>query len=166
MTGSEKQSKSLWKSALEMYNFNGDFRRRPEQNFSGQSRKPDRESVIRKAQLERLKREEARLQETSAFVIQSFFRSCHQRQTVKAIERGNFDAYSPAQNAQVSVQQLDYLLKRFIFFYDHSRTEDGQRLVSYCTLLLPFSSPDSHSWAFFTAENLRISDSGCRNRMP
>uniref|UniRef100_A0A6B2EKV0 Ubiquitin-protein ligase E3C n=1 Tax=Phlebotomus kandelakii TaxID=1109342 RepID=A0A6B2EKV0_9DIPT len=115
-----------------MYNFNGDFRRRPEQNFSGQSQKPDRESVIRRAQLERLKREEARQQETSAFIIQSFFRSCFHRQRVKASERCNFDAVL---HGNVTVQELDYLLKRFIFFFDHSRSDDCQRLLRVCELI-------------------------------
>ncbi|GAB0090048.1 ubiquitin-protein ligase E3C [Sergentomyia squamirostris] len=117
-----------------MYNFNGDFRRRPEQNFSGQSTKPDRESVIRRAQLERMKREEARQQETSAFVIQSFFRSAFYRQAVKAHERRNFD--SAIQITGITVQQLDYLLKRFIFFFDPSRTDDCQRLVTICEIVI------------------------------
>ncbi|XP_059622262.1 ubiquitin-protein ligase E3C [Phlebotomus argentipes] len=128
-----------------MYNFNGDFRRRPEQNFSGQSRKPDRDSVIRRAQVERLKREEARQQETSAFIIQSFFRSYSHRQRVKASERCNFDAFVPAHNVRVTTQQLDYLLQRFIFFFDHSRTDDCQRLLRVCELIIQDPNVVFHS---------------------
>uniref|UniRef100_A0A1B0CTQ0 Ubiquitin-protein ligase E3C n=1 Tax=Lutzomyia longipalpis TaxID=7200 RepID=A0A1B0CTQ0_LUTLO len=128
-----------------MYNFNGDFRRRPEQNFSGQSQKPDRESVIRRAQTERQKREEARQQETSALTIQSFFRSCFWRQRIKARERDNFDSFLHTQNTRIATQQLDFLLKRFVFFYDHSRNDDCQRLVKICEIITQDSQVIFHN---------------------
>lgn len=40
-----------------MYSFEGEFRRLPEQNLSGASRKEEREELLLRAHVERLKRE-------------------------------------------------------------------------------------------------------------
>lgn len=110
-----------------MFNFDGDFRRRPQQNLGGASQKSDRLTIIRKAQQERQKREDARRQQNGATVIQSSVRSFVQRQTVKRRERDRFDEYRRTCGVR-NLRDLEYLVKRIEFFY-HLR-KDGERLVS------------------------------------
>lgn len=113
-----------------MFNFDGDFRpRRPQQNFGGASQKSDRLTIIRKAQQERQKREDARRQQNGATVIQSSVRSFVQRQAVKGRERDRFDEYRRTCGVR-NLQDLEYLTKRIVFFYHGRNGKDGDRLVS------------------------------------
>lgn len=58
-----------------MYNlFDGAYKRSPIQNLGGSSIETDRQTLIKKAQTERKKREETRKKEVSALKIQSFIR--------------------------------------------------------------------------------------------
>lgn len=57
-----------------MFHFDGNFRRLPNQSLGGSSIETDRNTVIKKAQLERKKREEIRRRENSILKIQSFLR--------------------------------------------------------------------------------------------
>ncbi|XP_055534265.1 ubiquitin-protein ligase E3C [Wyeomyia smithii] len=118
-----------------MFNFDGDFRRRPQQNLGGVSQKSDRLSIIRKAQQERQKREEVRRQQHGATVIQSSARSFVQRQTVKRREREHFDEYRKV-NGLKRLPDLEYLTKRIIFFYHAKNSKDGDRLIFLCQYLI------------------------------
>lgn len=57
-----------------MYNFEGNYRRLPLQSLGGTSIETDRQTLIKKAQLERKKREEIRKKESSVLRIQSLLR--------------------------------------------------------------------------------------------
>nr|XP_019541237.2 ubiquitin-protein ligase E3C [Aedes albopictus] len=116
-----------------MFNFDGDFRRRPQQNLGGASQKSDRLTIIRKAQQERQKREDARRQQNGATVIQSSVRSFLQRQNVKRRERDRFDEYRRTCGIR-NLVDLEYLVKRVEFFY-HIR-KDGERLIFLCQYII------------------------------
>lgn len=57
-----------------MFHFDGSFKREPIINLGGQSGETDRQTLIKKAQVERKKREETRKKEVSSLKIQSLFR--------------------------------------------------------------------------------------------
>uniref|UniRef100_A0A1Q3F789 Ubiquitin-protein ligase E3C n=1 Tax=Culex tarsalis TaxID=7177 RepID=A0A1Q3F789_CULTA len=119
-----------------MFNFDGDFRpRRPQQNLGGASQKSDRLSIIRKAQQERQKREDARRQQNGATVIQSSVRSFVQRQAVKRKERDRFDEYRRTCGVK-NLQDLEYLTKRIVFFYHGRNGKDGDRLIFLCQYVI------------------------------
>ncbi|XP_058832317.1 ubiquitin-protein ligase E3C [Topomyia yanbarensis] len=118
-----------------MFNFDGDFRRRPQQSLGGVSQKSDRLSIIRKAQQERQKREDVRRQQHGATVIQSSVRSFVQRQNVKRRERERFDEYRKT-NGLKKLLDLEYLTRRIIFFYHAKNNKDGDRLIYLCQYLI------------------------------
>uniref|UniRef100_A0A182VM51 HECT-type E3 ubiquitin transferase n=1 Tax=Anopheles merus TaxID=30066 RepID=A0A182VM51_ANOME len=120
-----------------MFSFDGEFRRRPQQNLGGASLKTDRLTTIRKAQQERQKREEARRHQCGAIVIQSAVRSFVQRQHTKQRERDKFDEYRRAHGAiRDGGQDLEYYSKRIIFFYQHRSGQDGDRLNFLCQYMI------------------------------
>uniref|UniRef100_A0A182P9B5 Ubiquitin-protein ligase E3C n=1 Tax=Anopheles epiroticus TaxID=199890 RepID=A0A182P9B5_9DIPT len=120
-----------------MFSFDGEFRRRPQQNLGGASLKTDRLTTIRKAQQERQKREEARRHQCGAIVIQSAVRSFMQRQYTKQRERDKFDEYRRANGAiRAGGHDLEYYCKRIIFFYEHRTAQDGDRLVFLCQYMI------------------------------
>lgn len=57
-----------------MFHFDGSYKRSPIQNLGGSSVETDRQTLIKKVQVERKKREESRKKEISSLKIQSFFR--------------------------------------------------------------------------------------------
>lgn len=57
-----------------MFHFDGSYKRSPIQNLGGCSVDTDRQTLIKNAQIERKKREEARQKEVSSLKIQSFYR--------------------------------------------------------------------------------------------
>lgn len=57
-----------------MFHFDGSYRRSPIQSLGGSSIETDRQSLIKKAQQERKKREECRKKEKSCLQITSFMR--------------------------------------------------------------------------------------------
>ncbi|XP_058458874.1 ubiquitin-protein ligase E3C [Malaya genurostris] len=118
-----------------MFNFDGDFRRRPQQSLGGVSQKSDRLSIIRKAQQERQKRENIRRQQHGATVIQSSVRSFVQRQNVKHRERERFDEYRKI-NGLKKLQDLEYLSRRIVLFYHVKNIKDGDRLIFLCQYLI------------------------------
>uniref|UniRef100_A0A182JPA3 Ubiquitin-protein ligase E3C n=1 Tax=Anopheles christyi TaxID=43041 RepID=A0A182JPA3_9DIPT len=120
-----------------MFSFDGEFRRRPQQNLGGASLKTDRLTTIRKAQQERQKREEARRHQCGAIVIQSAIRSFIQRQHIKQRERDKFDEYRRMNGAiRNGGQDLEYYSKRIIFFYLHRSAQDGDRLIFLCQYMI------------------------------
>lgn len=113
-----------------MFSFDGDFRRRPQQNFGGASQKSERDELIRKAQFERQKREETRRRHNGAIVIQSHIRSFLWRQRLKKIERQNFDDYLKNQSGEIrTIEDLTFLLKKILFFYYIKDSSDCERLI-------------------------------------
>ncbi|XP_058057066.1 ubiquitin-protein ligase E3C isoform X2 [Anopheles bellator] len=119
-----------------MFNFDGEFRRRPQQNLGGASLKTDRLTIIRKAQHERQKREEARRQQNGATVIQCAVRSFIQRQQTKQRERDKVDVYRRNIGNIRGAHDLEYLTKRVIFFYSPRITSDGDRLIFLCQYMI------------------------------
>ncbi|KAK6171891.1 hypothetical protein SNE40_018314 [Patella caerulea] len=57
-----------------MFSFEGDFRRKPVQSLRGASKKEQKESLIKRVQDERQKREDQRQRQSSAIKIQSYYR--------------------------------------------------------------------------------------------
>lgn len=112
-----------------MFSFDGDYRRTPAQNLGGSSLNNDRETLIRRAQQERQKRAEIRRQHTGAVVIQSYVRSYLRRKKCKELERQEFDQFLHS-TGLATEEQLEYLLKRILFFYYKKNQKDGERLVS------------------------------------
>lgn len=111
-----------------MFSFEGNYKRTPSQNLGGASHTNDRETLIRRAQLERFKRAEIRKQHTGAITIQSFVRSFLARVRCKKEVRAAFDQYLTTVGL-TNPEQLEYLLKCILFFYDTKYEKDGERLV-------------------------------------
>ncbi|XP_004930075.1 ubiquitin-protein ligase E3C [Bombyx mori] len=118
-----------------MYSFEGDFRRKPQQNLAGASaaRKTDRDSLIQQTQLQRQKREEHRKRLNSVIKIQAYFRSYLTRKKCKQVERDQFDDMFPRINVEDQTT-ISALLAKIFFFYDDKA--DVSRLVSISQLLL------------------------------
>lgn len=89
---------------------------------------PDRETLIRRAQQERQKRADVRKQNNGAVIIQSCARSFLIRIKHKERERCAFDEYLRLSGLS-NREQLEYLLKRILFFYYKKNQKDGERLV-------------------------------------
>ncbi|GLV39004.1 uncharacterized protein CBL_06003 [Carabus blaptoides fortunei] len=113
-----------------MYSFEGNARRRPEQNLSGASRKESRDLLLKRAHLERQKREEQRRKLQSTLLIQSCIRSYLVRQRKKREERLSFDENEPVCDNTAS---LKVLLRKLLFFYDPHK--DLNRLLRICEKL-------------------------------
>lgn len=116
-----------------MFSFDGDFRRRPIQNFGGSSQKSDRNTIIKNAQFERQRREQIRKETSSATKIQSHVRSFVYRLRCKNAERANFDDHIKVFGIRHE-EDFEYLLKRIIFFYDFNI--DGDRLINLCQYIM------------------------------
>lgn len=111
-----------------MFSFEGNYKRTPKQNLGGVSHTNDRETLIRRAQFERLKRAEIRKQHTGAITIQSSIRSFLERVRCKKEVRTAFDQYLKTVGL-TNPEQLEYLLRCILFFYDKKYEKDGERLV-------------------------------------
>ncbi|XP_014356557.2 ubiquitin-protein ligase E3C [Papilio machaon] len=118
-----------------MYSFEGDFRRKPQQNLAGASaqRKTDRDALILQSQQQRQKREEHRRRLNSTIKIQAFVRSYLTRKHYKQIEREQFDTIFPRANPD-DQNLVSLLVAKILFFYDDRK--DFNRLVSISQLLL------------------------------
>ncbi|XP_043645580.1 ubiquitin-protein ligase E3C [Drosophila teissieri] len=134
-----------------MFGFDGEYRRRPVQSLGGASHTCDRDTVIRKAALERQKRNELRQKENGAVLLQSYARSFIHRQRRKRAEREAFDVYLMGHKDRiVEDESLTFLLRRLNFFYSSREAKDSERLIEVCqqilrqpARLLQHSSPDS-----------------------
>uniref|UniRef100_A0A336MWB4 Ubiquitin-protein ligase E3C n=1 Tax=Culicoides sonorensis TaxID=179676 RepID=A0A336MWB4_CULSO len=116
-----------------MFSFDGDFRRRPQQNLGGTSQKQDRVSILRNAQLQRQRREQIRKETSSSIKIQSRIRSFLARVRTKKEERSNFDNHLRVYGLKTE-NDLEFLLKRMVFFYEFG--VDGDRLINLCQFIL------------------------------
>lgn len=111
-----------------MYSFEGDYRRKPQQNLSGASRRDERAVLLQHAQLERLKREQQRKKHDAALKIQARIRSFITRRLVCALKRREFDeAQQAVGRRNLSLEELVPYLRKLLFFYDH--TLDANRLI-------------------------------------
>lgn len=119
-----------------MYNFEGQFRRTPQQNLAGASVKCAREELLRKAQADRLKREYERKTIMNATCIQAYVRGFLIRQNYKRIMREQFDSLETQSvptfsdsSASVVQHTLNDMAVRLIYFYTNG-PEDDRRLVT------------------------------------
>ncbi|KAM7341804.1 ubiquitin-protein ligase E3C [Cochliomyia hominivorax] len=120
-----------------MFGFDGEYRRKPSQSFGGASTSSDRETIIRKAAEERLKRNQLRRENNGAIVLQSYSRSFIHRQRRKRYEREMFDEFLRSHRDKLTQDEnLGFLLKRIIFFYNTKVTKDGERLIEICQHVL------------------------------
>lgn len=112
-----------------MFSFDGDYKRTPLQSLGGASHSNDRETVIKRAQQERLKRAENRRQNVSAVTIQSAVRSYLQRKRCKDYERHLFTEYFQKYGLSTE-EHFNFLIRQILFFYNKNNVEDIERLVS------------------------------------
>ncbi|XP_069702572.1 ubiquitin-protein ligase E3C isoform X1 [Periplaneta americana] len=120
-----------------MYSFEGEFRRKPQQNLSGASKKHERTELLQRAQNERLKREELRRRYNSTILIQAFVRGYLTRQHHKKLQRAAFDETVQQSNSSGQTPDehtLAVLIQRLLFFYTEEK--DAVRLVWISQLLL------------------------------
>ena len=116
------------RSWISMYSFEGDYRRKPQQNLSGASRRDERAVLLQHAQLERLKREQQRKKHDAALKIQARIRSFITRRLVCALKRREFDeAQQAAGRRNLSLEELVPYLRKLLFFYDHAL--DANRFI-------------------------------------
>lgn len=116
----------------------------------------DRETLIKRAQQERQKRAEIRKQNTGAIIIQSCARSFLIRSECKERERCAFDNYLQTSGLS-NREQLEYLLKRILFFYYKKNQKDGERLVSAIVIVCVHSNSYSIN-AIFLYPIFRFAD--------
>ncbi|KAL7306120.1 hypothetical protein TKK_0001569 [Trichogramma kaykai] len=111
-----------------MFSFEGDYRRKPQQNLAGASRRDEKATLLKHAQLERIKREQQRKKHNSTVKIQAFVRSFIVRQRIKKDQRCEFDQLQQAISSQpINSDKLVPLVKKLIFFYEYKY--DGNRLI-------------------------------------
>ncbi|XP_018909316.2 ubiquitin-protein ligase E3C-like isoform X2 [Bemisia tabaci] len=121
-----------------MYSFEGQFRRLPEQNLAGASRKQERDELLQKAHFDRKKREDDRKRLVCAVQLQAAIRSFIARQKVKAILRSEFDqAVKQSERQSVDLNALGQLSTRLLFFY--KAEVDNHRLIWLAKHLLKLS---------------------------
>ncbi|EFN77772.1 ubiquitin-protein ligase E3C isoform X1 [Harpegnathos saltator] len=111
-----------------MYSFEGDYRRKPQQNLSGASRRDEKAVLLQHAQLERLKREQQRKKHVAALKIQAYVRSFIIRKLVCAQKRREFDeAQQVTGRRNLTLEELVPYLRKLLFFYNHAL--DANRLI-------------------------------------
>ena len=111
-----------------MYSFEGDYRRKPQQNLAGASRRDEKAALLQHAQLERLKREQERRKHEAVVKIQAYGRSFVARQLMKKWQRYEFDKMQQALGTKpINIEELVPYLRSLLFFYH--RSEDASRLV-------------------------------------
>ncbi|CAL7940939.1 unnamed protein product [Xylocopa violacea] len=111
-----------------MYSFEGDYRRKPQQNLAGASRRDEKSVLLQHAQLERLKREEHRKRHNAALKIQALVRGFIVRKRMKILKRNEYDEEQQASGRRnLTLDELKIYLQKLLFFYNH--TVDASRLV-------------------------------------
>ncbi|KAK7488482.1 hypothetical protein BaRGS_00020267 [Batillaria attramentaria] len=130
-----------------MWSFEGDFRSKPTQSLRGASKKEQKDSLLKRAQEERQKREQQRVQDASALKIQSVFRGHATRTEQHKIFQSEFDSQlqEAIKAGTIDAASLCDLIRKLIVFF-HPQA-DGQRLVSVCQLLLK-QKDEYLRWAF------------------
>lgn len=111
-----------------MYSFEGDYRRKPQQNLSGASKRDDKAIFLQHAQLERLKRQQQRKRHDAAVKIQAHIRSFVIRKINRIHMRSEFDKVQQAIGQRgLNLEELVSQSGKLLFFYN--RTLDGNRLI-------------------------------------
>lgn len=106
----------------------------PQQSYGGASKIEKGSDLIRRAQAERLKREEQRRKLNSVRVIQAIVRSFVTRRRHKRLQRAEFDSLLNSSSTNTEWNQLCTLTSKLLFFY--SQDLDSSRLLSILQLLL------------------------------
>lgn len=111
-----------------MYSFEGDYRRKPQQNLAGASRRDEKSVLLQHAQLERLKREQQRKKHNAALKIQALVRGFIIRKNTKIIKRTEFDEEQQINGRRnLNLDELTIYFQKLLFFYNH--TLDANRLI-------------------------------------
>lgn len=111
-----------------MYSFEGDYRRKPQQNLAGASRRDEKSVLLQHAQLERLKREQQRKKHNAALKIQALVRGFIIRKNTKIIKRTEFDEEQQINGRRnLNLDELIIYFQKLLFFYNH--TLDANRLI-------------------------------------
>lgn len=111
-----------------MFSFEGDYRRKPQQNLAGASRRDEKAALLQHAHLERLKREQERNKHNATVKIQAHVRSFLIRQSVKKQERYEFDLLQrTVEGNQMSTDELVPFFKKLLLFYNYKN--DGNRII-------------------------------------
>ncbi|XP_033342932.2 ubiquitin-protein ligase E3C [Megalopta genalis] len=126
-----KPAMLLRKHRYMMYSFEGDYRRKPQQNLAGASRRDDKAEkslLLQHAQLERLKREQQRRRHYAALKIQAFVCGFIVKKRTKIIVRKEFDELQQTTGLRnFNLEDLIVYFRKLLFFYDFSL--DTGRLV-------------------------------------
>lgn len=113
------------------YLFEGDFRRRPNQNLGGASRSMARVELLQQAAEQRQSREDTRKREQSSLIIQSLWRGYSCRKKMSQKMRDTFDTTVDKLSSPVSTRRslpafeasIDKLVKEFIVYYHSGQDE-------------------------------------------
>ncbi|XP_008557305.1 ubiquitin-protein ligase E3C [Microplitis demolitor] len=104
-----------------MYSFEGDYRRKPQQNLAGASKRNEKSVLLQHAHLERMKREDIRQRNNATLKIQAYTRSYLIRQSIKRRSRQEFDnARSQLTVKFLSLDILEPYVRSVLFFYQPS----------------------------------------------
>ncbi|XP_077295571.1 ubiquitin-protein ligase E3C isoform X2 [Arctopsyche grandis] len=139
-----------------MYSFEGEFRRRPQQNLAGASayQNLSRDALLKKAHQERIKREDYKKRLISTIKIQAYVRSFINRIKCKNNQRSLFDSCLH-QNSTLNEIELILLIRRLLFFYDQQK--DSSRLIFISQQLLKqWSRVLQNGGSFFQIQRLLV----------
>lgn len=111
-----------------MYSFEGDYRRKPQQNLSGASKRDDKAIFLQHAQLERLKRQQQRIRHDAAVKIQAHIHSFVIRKNNRINMRLKFDEVQQIIGKRnINLEELVSQTQKLLFFYNHIL--DANRLI-------------------------------------
>lgn len=149
------------------YLFEGDFRRRPNQNLSGASRSLARGELLHQAVLQRQNREDVRQKEQASLKIQSVWRGYRCRTVLADKMRRLFDSKF---STNLCAHDLDLLSRQFIIFY-HSKKDDKRfsMLIRYIVknigLIVTLKAKNQDIWLYRIISLLKI-DLDCIRKNP
>ncbi|ORX89041.1 hypothetical protein K493DRAFT_72432 [Basidiobolus meristosporus CBS 931.73] len=117
-----------------MFSFEGDFKAKRNINLGGSRQQQDKKDLLKKAQLERKKREQSRKRERSAILIQSFYRGRKRAQSLRSDLRQQWNAkFDDAKIADLTSSRLFQFLRELVLFY--RPMHDEIRLVALALVL-------------------------------
>lgn len=147
------------------YLFEGDFRRRPNQNLSGASRSLARGELLQQAAEQRQSREDTRKREQASVKIQSAWRGHQIRKILGVQMRNKFDdllkGVKSREDGNLNESEFSSLTREFVLYYHSSM--DEERLDELIDLILKnensvFKSKekDSKGWCFKITKLLKL----------
>ncbi|KAJ6225362.1 hypothetical protein RDWZM_003907 [Blomia tropicalis] len=122
--------------------FDGDFRQKPQQNFSGVNRNLHRDQLLQNAANERRQREETRKHTQFAIRFQAQIRRYLAQQRLYEQLRADFDHHvsNLEQDRNIELDSIEYITKRLMLFYSQSNKIDRTiRIIYQNFLILPLS---------------------------